>query len=396
MKIGIYHPFTHFPDNYSLSHVAKEQMLMILEAGHECHFITSKGFPDYVPKGVTLHAVLPSRNGKKIEKSCREIIEELDVVLTHDVTYLNVYSDHLAIITKIAKANPKIRWLHWVHSAPNPNSKRAPVPNSIYVGMNRTDIPLLAEQFQVPEALCQVIYNSVTPDMLFEWHPLTCKIYWENDLFDCDVLVTYPLDTGRFESKGGYKVIQLIEAFRGEGRNAKVVFVNAAADTEKDGRRALPKKLVNEYTIFTSLIDPPTYETVTPHRVVSELMRISNLFPLLSMSEGCSLTMIEAGVCGNLVVLNEDFPPLREFGEIDLVHYMKTSSTRGTTNYNAPPEVMKETGKTAEELYYRDHARIIWDLLQTRANRFNRKMLKRFNRKFIWQNQLEPLLEIRQ
>ena len=47
-KIGIYHPFTHFPDNYSLSHVVKEQMLMVTEEGWECHFFTHKNFKEPV------------------------------------------------------------------------------------------------------------------------------------------------------------------------------------------------------------------------------------------------------------------------------------------------------------------------------------------------------------
>ena len=119
-----------------------------------------------------------------------------------------------------------------------------------------------------------------------------------------------------------------------------------------------------------------------PRQVVRELFQISNLFPLLSTSEGCSLTLLEAALCKNLIVLNEDFPPMKEFGEIDHVLYMKVSSTRCQTKYNP-----------SEDTYFKDWAAIIWSAIENnKVLRFNRKVLKRFNREWIWQNQLQPLL----
>jgi len=92
--------------------------------------------------------------------------------------------------------------------------------------------------------------------------------------------------------------------------------------------------------------------------------------------------MLEAALTKNLVILNEDFPPMKEFGEIDHTLYMKVSSTRCQTTYNPN-----------EDAYYRDWARIIINKLDTnQPNRFNRKVLKMFNRGWVWKNQLEPLL----
>jgi len=56
-KVAIYHPFNELPDNYSLSHVVKEQMLMLTEHGYEVHFITSKGFKSKVPSDVEVYPV---------------------------------------------------------------------------------------------------------------------------------------------------------------------------------------------------------------------------------------------------------------------------------------------------------------------------------------------------
>ena len=162
MKIGIYHPFNDLPDNYSLSHVVREQMYMLTEHGHECHFITSVGFHSEVPLGVVVHAVLPN---EKILEAVEPVIKDLDIVFTHDVVYLPVYKKHDAVIRKLVEGYPQIRWLHWSHSAPNPDDPREPIPNSIYVGLNMWDLSRLAEQFGVPEALCRLVYNSVSPDL---------------------------------------------------------------------------------------------------------------------------------------------------------------------------------------------------------------------------------------
>ena len=55
VKIGIYHPFGHFPDNYSLCHVVQEQILMIIENGHECYFYCKKQFKWDMPELFTTH-----------------------------------------------------------------------------------------------------------------------------------------------------------------------------------------------------------------------------------------------------------------------------------------------------------------------------------------------------
>jgi len=322
--------------------------------------------------------VLTNDDSEKIIAATKHIVWGLTHVFTHDVVYLNTYKAHDEAIRQLAKDYPEVKWLHWSHSAPNPNEPKQPIPNSIYIGMNRTDIPRLAEQYGVPENRCQVVYNPVSPDLFFDWHPLTKQVVEDHDLLDVDFLAVYPLDMGRFEAKGGHKVQMLFEKLRAKGKDAKIVFVNAAANHEE--RRKRVKFYRNDFTVFTSDYGDDFAVTV-PRRVVRELMGIANVFPLLSLSEGCSLVMLEAALTKNIVILNEDFPPMREFGEIDHVWYMKTGSTRYTTKHGD------------EHAYYNHWAdRLIYELDHSVVLKFNRKVLKRFNRGFIWKQQLEPLL----
>jgi len=379
MKVGIYHPFNDFPDNYSLTHVVREQMLMLTENGYECHFITRRGFHGECPDGVIVHDVLPQED---IVESAEPVIEGLDCVFTHDVVYLSVYRKHADAIRVFIERYPDIKWFHWSHSAPNPDDKREPMPNSTYIGLNMWDLPRLAEQYGVPEARCRLVYNSVSPDVFEDWHPFTKQLVDNHNLLDCDLLFVFPFDTGRWKAKGGPKVIKLVKKLRERGLNAKVVFINAAAND--DGRRTLVDTIYNknrEYVVFTSMEDKK-YEVCVPRRVVSELMGVGNVFPLLSRSEGCSLSMLEAGLKGMIVILNEDFPPFKEFGRQDLVFWMKVSSDRSTTNYHE-----------GENKYFEDCAQNLHALYEQHTSlRFKNRIQKRFNRKWVWENQLGPLL----
>ncbi len=384
MRIGIFHPFGDLPDNYSLSSIVVEQMRMVLEAGHQCDFITAKRFKAQAPEGVNVRAILENNVEKTLENFNNDYA--YDVIFTHDVMYLTVYQEYEQVVRKLAELNPKIKWFHWSHSAPNINDKHQPVPNSWYVGLNRTDLPLLARQYGVPEARCVVIYNPVTPMDFFDFHPFTRWLVDKFNLLDLDVLMVLPFDTGRLEAKGAHKVAKLIKFMRDSGKKAALVCVNAAANTVD--RRELVKRHHNpsEGIIYMSAVCEeagyPKFEVFAPRQVVRDLLQISNVFALLSMSEGCSLIMLEAALTKNLVVLNEDFPPLREFGEIDHVYYMKTCSNRVNTNYNPN-----------EDSYYRDWAKtLLEEVEKNRIIKFNRKVVNTFNRKYIWSNQIEPLL----
>lgn len=388
MKIGIYHPFGELVENYSLSNVVIEQMQMVIENGHECHFLTATWFKGGAPEGVIIHPILDNKNKDNLASALDPIISTLDAVLTHDVAYLGSYQVHADAIRVLSERYPKVKWFHWCHSAPNPGEKKKPIPNSTYIGMNYTDLQLLADQFQVPIGSCRVVYNSVTSDNFFGWHPFTKQIVDKHKLMDCDILVVYPLDSGRFEAKGGFKIIKLIKALQNQKIldhpcNAKVVFVNAAANDK--ARTEMVEgwgKQFNQYAIFTSLEDKQ-YAVYAPRRVVRELMQLGNLFPLFSISEGCSLTFLEAALCGNLVMINEDFPPMTEFANVDEAYRVKVSSTRQTTNYNPN-----------EESYYNDLARmLVAHFEKDKAHRLKRKVIQRFNRAWIWVNMLEPLLK---
>lgn len=69
----------------------------------------------------------------------------------------------------------------------------------------------------------------------------------------------------------------------------------------------------------------------SPQSLVRELFQLSNIFIFASRSESYSLSTQEAAVAGNLLILNEDFTPMREiYGENAL--YFKFSSNIDRSN----------------------------------------------------------------
>jgi hypothetical protein len=247
--------------------------------------------------------------------------------------------------------------------------------------MNYADLLLLAEQFQVPVARCRVVYNPRSPDVFWGWHKETAEFVNKHELLDVDILLYYPFDTGRFDAKGGGDIIELTNALNRNNVKAKTVFINAAANQEQRRKWVEGWAKRSPHIIFTSQ-SMPQWEVTCPNWFVREIGSISDALPLFSRSEGCSLIMLECGLMGNIFMLNEDFPPMMEFANHDEAIYVKLSSDRQTTNYNPN-----------KQAYLNDVARrLIHEMEINKSARFRRKILKRFNRKWIWNNQLKPLI----
>ena len=130
--------------------------------------------------------------------------------------------------------------------------------------------------------------------------------------------------------------------------------------------------------VFTSL-EGQEYELGVPHSAVRDLFMLSNLFIFPTLSENCPLILLEAALSKCLLVLNEDFPPLKTFFGKDAL-YFKFSSLLNQTEY------------PNEDSYFSDVAKIIIaELNKNRPlNAFN-QLKQRFNYDIIFKSQLEPL-----
>jgi glycosyltransferase involved in cell wall biosynthesis len=299
---------------------------------------------------------------KKISAGLIENMKDVDIAITHDWMLVDDYLPYASAIKLVGKEYPKIKWLNWIHSAPSkrPDNLEFPwtdqfelMPNSKIIYLNNTDSIMVAERYGATLNEVRVVHNPTDIRTFFEIDPLVSKMIDTFDLLSADIVQVYPLSTPRMvDNKQIDKVIKIFGKLKSQGKSVRLIIPNAHANAQKEKdlikemqKLALDKGLdVTKEIIFTSMIEPPQHEAGVPHNVVRDLFLLSNLFVFPTTSENAPLILLEAAACRNLLVLNDDFLPLREFfGENAL--YFKFSSARITTTYNDEEEYFDDVAK---------------------------------------------------
>ncbi|HWI60939.1 MAG TPA: glycosyltransferase [Symbiobacteriaceae bacterium] len=406
--------FADLNPDYSLATVVADQLRMLVRHGYSPGLVVQENFADEasVPEGVRLLKVMPvlplhdyrppepprpefADQAAKIAAGLRPVLGEYDVALTHDLVFLGWYLPHNAAIRQLAEAFPQLRWLHWVHSAPSgrpaqltyPHDLRYSLPpNSKLVYLNSHDTLRLAEMFGTTLEHVRVVHNAKDPGAFFGLHPAVRQIVDEYQILSADVVAVFPFSTPRWEGKNVKKLIWLMAKIKEQGRRVLLVLANAHcnAPAEKAIVRhlqsfAVEKGLAPADLCFTSTLGA-RWEYSLPNEAVRQLFQLSNVFIMPSLSECCSLVLLEAAICKNLLVLNADVPSMREFGGEKALYPQFGSVTQYVHYQN-------------EEAYWGDWARIILGALaQERALGSFRQILSHHSPDWIFKRQLEPLL----
>jgi len=412
-KVGVLTTFYNIDPAYSLASIVVDQLTVLKKYGYNPVFLVHDNFNDdaKVPEGVEIRKVIPrfklvdysatstladdfESQVDAVAKALEENCQDIDVMFTHDIIFQGWFLPYNAGIRK-AKLNCK--WLHWIHSAPSPrpNNLKYPFelrytlpPNSKLIYLNHTDALRTAEMYGAWLKDVRVVHNIKDPRTFWKLHPLTSELIDQYGLLEKDVISIYPVSTPRMvDGKQVDKVIRMMAKIKKQNRKVCLVVCNAHANADKD------KKLVEDMIklgrengldhtdlVFTSFHDIPKWEHGVSNEVISDLFRISNVFIFPSKSENCSLILLEAALSKNLLVLNEDFPPMKDFFHEQAL-YFRFSSLIQRTDYDN------------EEGWYEDVAKIILSELKENKviNSFNRAR-QRFNMDFIFKEQIEPLL----
>ena len=138
-KIAIFTNFNSAEPAYSLNRVVQDQIKMLIQGGYSVKVIVAEGFqPVEEYKNVELAFIpnVPCHNEVKKDESFDNDVEtiymalktalnDVDVVLTHDVIYQPACLKHNFAARRFAKENNSIKWLHWIHSATSPYTLNA-------------------------------------------------------------------------------------------------------------------------------------------------------------------------------------------------------------------------------------------------------------------------------
>lgn len=199
----------------------------------------------------------------------------------------------------------------------------------------------------------KVVYNSIDPRIFWNLHPLTNSLIDKYDILSADYIDIYPLSTTRMvDGKQIKVVIEIMAALKKLGKKVCFIAVNAHANDRREKQViaevisfASERGLGANEMIFTSLEDAPKYELGVPREVVSQLFMLSNLFIFPSVSENCSLVLLEAALCKNLLILNDNgFLPFREFAKENAL-YFDFGSLVSEVKYNNRERFMEDVAK---------------------------------------------------
>lgn len=408
MTIGIFTTFYNFDSAYSLTSVVKDQLTALVKHKYKTVLFVLPNFKDdaKVPKGVEIRKVIPQlilepykgtmfpdhwqEDAKKVTKSLKENAGDITHMICHDIFFIDQY---LPYNIGLREAELPCKIFAWIHSAPstrpalegNPHANRFTLPKRTkLVYLNHVDITRVAEMYGAWDKDVRVIHNARDPRTFWNLDPFVIKLADKYGILDADIISVYPLSTPRMVSgKCVDKVIKLHGKLKELGYKTCLIVPNAHANAEKDKKMiaqtqvfASDRGIGHTELIFTSLEEVPKYEHGVSPKQITDLFHLSNVFIFPTISENCSLILLEAMLAGNLLVLNDNVKSLREFGKEQALYF--------DFDYRKPEE--------ENENYYLDLAKILASQFEImKPLQAKRNVFKLHNYDSIFKKQIEPL-----
>lgn len=440
-KIAILTSFSDIQKAYSLNIIVQYQLKMLILNGYEPILVVHDGFK---PEGIYDHPLIklefipnvPAHNEirkdetfdkdvEALEKRFKQIFEEnnVDVAITHDFIYQNACLKHNFATRRVAEAMPKVKWLHWIHSATSPqlanmvrpvfsdayaDQLQKPFPNAKYVYPNNYAVPAVAANFGVDQENVAVVHHPTDICGNLNMDPMLEEFIYDKGLLEADAVSVYParLDTG----KQVEHVVKTMAMLRDFGLTIRIIVADFhSTGPEKNEYRDKIKQVAIDYglnsdelTFMSEVREEWKYEM--PQINIAHLQLISNVFIMPSVSETYSLTAQEAALSKQVVVLNGDFPPFRAiYGEnaiyrkyssaydvmADPAEAIRPDSWTGTKY--GPANLPEEARKEAEKSYHRDTAGMIAARLKHPEMALHSFLRKNRNLNTIFKKEMEIL-----
>lgn len=440
-KVAILTSFADFQKAYSLNIIVQSQIKMLLLNDYEPVVIvhdTAQPEGIYAHPGVKIEYIpnVPCHNEVRKDETFDKDVDDLytklktiitenkiDVVLSHDIIYQPACLKHNFASRKVAKEMPNVKWLHWIHSATTPDLITqvqplfedkylelilTPFPNSLYIYPEPYTIPSVAKNYNVDVRKVRHIPHATDICGYLKMDQTLEQFIYEKDILNADAICVYPvrLDTGK-QVEYVIKTMAMLKDFDLTVRVIVVDFHSTAGEklTYRDRLKeiAIDYGLSQDELLWTSEYSEDWFHEV-PQNVVASLFQISNVFILPSVSETYSLIAQEAMLCGNVAVLNKDFPPFRAiYGDNPIykkyssafdvmadVEEARTSNSWTGTKYGSD-SLPEEARKNAEKQYHRGTSGQILNRLREPVQAQRTWVRKERNLSSVFKKFYEPL-----
>ena len=374
-RVAILTTFISADPAFSLNRIVQDQILMLLKHGyHPKVFVRKSDVWNCPPENYGLEGVqviqLPFitlsedyLNDPTFDQEVTQVIDvfeselaDIDVVLTHDIVYLRDGLKLAVAAREFSEHHPDVRWFHWIHSATSPQRLHADGViqdahlnflqkgwhNSKMVFFNHLSTQRIAKNFNVFEHDVEIVPHPTDVCRFLGLSPLSTRLYEEKKLYDADFISVIPsrLDRG----KQLEWPVAILGALKARGYNVRLVFMDfhSSAGDKLSYRKEL-KSLGNNWELgeseltFLSEFDPDTSEQA-PHSMVSELFRLANVMIVASRTESYSLVAQEAALSGSLLILNQDFPPMRDIFGHNALYFQFSSNINSITHLDGDTE----------------------------------------------------------
>jgi len=428
-KIAIIFISSKWNPAYSICSVVQSQIRMLAGTGYRLEVITKKDCPKWkFAEKVSYKPCLSSysyhskkhkkgflKKVRTLEKELLESLEDCDIVINHDGLFLYQFIHYNLAIRNAAKKLKNIKWIHWAHSSPLKPSKKKRFPwnfyysgmkNSVFVTVAESHAKNFARMYNIPLERVRTVHNARVCKDYLQFSKAGWKIIEKGRLLEADIVVVFPTDLAR-ATKQPEIILFIVACLKEIGKKAKVVFVDSFQSNDKVKGTAQKLKflwlaeklgLEKEDILFTSDASS-SLKKGCPAKVVRELLSISNVFIHPSISEACSLTLIEAAVSKNLCVLNKNVKSFAEIAGKNALYY-------AFPNLSYEMQKLRKNGKKTSEFsetiahfrwkkaFYKKIAKdIIKCLEKDKSMALFSKVKKEFSEKAVFESQMTPLLE---
>jgi glycosyltransferase involved in cell wall biosynthesis len=348
MKLAVLGIIGGYLPAYSISTVVRNQLLGLQDLGLNPVFINTEGGEH--PKEFTgERRYLPNLkmedwlggtpldehwydNAQLLVEPMIQALKDIDVLLANDLIMQSWYMQYRWALWVALEHLPNIKVYHLIHSAPADHKDLGAPFNTMYelkeqesvIYNNCSDLQAVAERYQTDRVFGA--FNPIDLPDFFELSPEVSSLYKAMRLEDADIITIYP--TRLSEGKQIDVWLSMVAAFKELGISIRGIIVNSFSNSQESldtiarlKDHAADEGLVcNKDFCFTSEVCKS--ELGLGRHDVSSLNRLANLFIQTSLSETCSLIMLEAMANRQLLILNADLPcnKFQEFGGQEVIY----------------------------------------------------------------------------
>lgn len=383
--IGVFCPLSYPEPSYSVGVCAIQQVELLRAKGLDAALITRNSFPRDV--------AYPVVGFNSTKCSIRRALRGIDTLLVHDAFFVDGFKLEGRLLGEVLSES-NIKTIVWSHSVPT--GTRTPLPFSArYVSLTRANIPRVAKFYDVPQNDVFYVPNFIDPKVFFDWSDTTNAIVAKSNALSRYPIITY--FTRTHPGKNPLPILKLVKALQELGEKPLFIWGNSFPSAEEapallDELKAFSAQnnLGRSLLITSEQHDIGLADGGLPKETVRELSLLGDISVFPSTSEAGSLSLLEASLTDNLILLNRDVPSFLEYGGSEI----ETGASNSVLyeSFGGLERAIRGFEPSEDEWYLDLARRVAGELALNRSKAAKRQAFHELSPDNVFKEFLEPLL----